>query len=232
MIHRWDLKTKNSPFRLNCVAHEENRMAVWDDMEYRKQQTHDRNETLKNMIGTSKFDVCSKDKIQVFDDQNEVLLALALRRQTSDRRIVGHERSTLNQMIDLEFCDMSNKFPQIPALRSIVMSSRNHMTEGCSSRDNNSRGMSRDRLGLSRSSATNSKGRNDSQHRSRSPPGKGRGRGGGRDASSSRRSADSSVMGGSLTDSLESGSGSIYKPPVLNPAEKFGRELDLSFPQI
>jgi hypothetical protein len=183
------------------------------------------------MIGTSKFDVCSKDKIQVFDNQHEVLLALALRRQTSDRRIVGHERSTLDQMIDIEFCDMSNKFPQIPALRSIVMSSRNQVTEG-SSRDN-SRSTSRERHGPSRGSTTNGKNRNSGQHHSRSPPTKGSGgRGGVRDVSSLRRSADSSVMGGSWNDSLESGSGSIYKPPALNPAEKFGRELDLSFPQI
>lgn len=193
-------------------------------MEFRKQQTYDRNEALRNMIGTKKFDICSKDKIQVFEDQNEVLLALALRRQTSDRRVVSCERDTLDQMIDIEFCDMSKKFPQIPALRSLVMSSRGDQIQ---------EGFSRD--GLSRGSTTHSKARSGSQNRSKSPFRKSDNRSGVRRTDAlSRRSADGSAMGGSFADtnSLESGSGSIYKPPALNPAEKFGRELDRCFPQI
>src|SRR4051812_33223027 len=121
MIARWDEKTKNSPFRLNCVDHEENRMTAWDNMTIRKQQTLQRNNTLKNMIGTSKFDVCSGDKVALFDGQNDVMLALALRRHTSDRNIVYKERSTLNQMIDTEFNEMRTKFPEIPGLGDIPL---------------------------------------------------------------------------------------------------------------
>ncbi len=216
MIHRWDVKTKNSPFRVNMVEKEETRMANWENREYRKQLAEDKDRLIDSMIGNKKFDACSKDTVsKVFQNQQDVQLALALRKHVSDKGIVYRERTALDQMTDIEFCEMRHKFPNIEFNGIATLTSSKGSRPAGSGRGGGSDGYS----GVSSANNSTAGG-------TRNRGGNAVSAGSALEEQSRRNSFGSRAE---TYDSRETGSGSVYRPPTFD-TEAFDRELETDFP--
>lgn len=225
MVARWDVKTKDSPFRVNQLDQEERRLNARANREYNKSVEDYRNETIDNMIGTRRFDVYNKDTAHLVND-NKVKLALALRKQVDDNAIVKRERSTLDQMIDIQYSEMKQKFPAVEEFQSIVIVNHNSspfrkgkqgLNCGLSFSSSTSRGTGSNVLNRTMTRGGSSKQSTMSI------------RSGNNSASGSHSTVDKTLSHDASCASLESGSGSIYRPPPGNAAELFSQELDARF---
>ncbi len=230
MVARWDVKTKDSPFRVNQFEKEERRLRAVAKREYNKSVEDYRNETIDSMIGTRRFDAYNIDTAYLVDDST-VKLALALRKQVNDNAIVKRERGTLDQMIDIQYSEMKQKFPTVEEFQSIVTTTSNGvpfhkgkagLNGGRSFSSSSSRGGSHQSVPL-----TSTK---------RTLTGSGSNIINGKHSSATSRNSSPSVVSHNASfgdlNSLESGSGSIYRPPPPNAVAVFARELDAQFDKV
>lgn len=113
MIARWKEKTKNNPFSADLRKIEETRCAKKEEKERKMDYHRFKIQTINSMIGTTKFDICSQDMLEVFKSDETTKLALELRKFSRDKEVIRRERTTLVQLMDQELQEVKSRFPAV-----------------------------------------------------------------------------------------------------------------------
>jgi hypothetical protein len=112
MIHRWQLKTSESPFRLDLNKLDNERKLLLNEKENNRRMEQDKINMMKNMTGTLKFDIFDKEMIESFEDI-ETQLSLELRKDINDSKVISMEQRQLNNLIENEINVAYRKFPSM-----------------------------------------------------------------------------------------------------------------------